>query len=60
MKGFLSTIKHFQLMGIGWMRDRESGSTEPKGGICADQMGLGKTVMVRKNHYRRFAFLLKF
>jgi SNF2 family DNA or RNA helicase len=31
------------------MRRRENNSHEPKGGILADQMGLGKTVMMLAN-----------
>jgi hypothetical protein len=29
------------------MRGRETAEEESKGGLCADQMGLGKTIMVK-------------
>ncbi|KAK3619865.1 hypothetical protein LTR56_023759 [Elasticomyces elasticus] len=47
--GMRSTLKHYQILGAGFMREREGASTEPKGGILADQMGLGKTVMMLAN-----------
>jgi SNF2 family DNA or RNA helicase len=31
------------------MRRRERGDDEPRGGLCADQMGLGKTIMTLAN-----------
>ncbi|KAK5730743.1 hypothetical protein LTR15_000681 [Elasticomyces elasticus] len=47
--GMRSTLKHYQILGTGFMREREGASAEPKGGILADQMGLGKTVMMLAN-----------
>jgi hypothetical protein len=49
MKGFKSTLKHFQMLGTAWMRERECDGREPRGGLGADQMGLGKTVMMLAN-----------
>lgn len=38
-------------LGAGWMRTRELDDEDSKGGLCADQMGLGKTIMasLRRN-----------
>ncbi|KAK5688470.1 hypothetical protein LTS10_000448 [Elasticomyces elasticus] len=47
--GMRSTLKHYQILGTGFMREREGASVEPRGGILADQMGLGKTVMMLAN-----------
>jgi SNF2 family DNA or RNA helicase len=46
LKGMASEFKHFQMLGAGWMVDRETSETEPRGGLCCDDMGLGKTVMM--------------
>ncbi|KAK5741929.1 hypothetical protein LTR17_003677 [Elasticomyces elasticus] len=43
--GMRSTLKHYQILGTGFMREREGASAEPKGGILADQM----TVMMLAN-----------
>lgn len=45
LKGLQSTLKPFQLLGAAWMVEREDGSSDPAGGLCCDQMGLGKTIM---------------
>ena len=34
------------MLGTGFMRDREHSSCKPYGGILADVMGLGKTLMM--------------
>ena len=49
VKGMRSTLKHYQIMGTAFMRRRENDTVEPRGGILADQMGLGKTVMMLAN-----------
>jgi hypothetical protein len=41
LKGMKSHLKHHQLLGSAFMRRRERGDEEPRGGLCADQMGLG-------------------
>lgn len=43
VKGMKTTLKHFQVLGAGFMRARETQESEPRGGILADEMGLGKT-----------------
>ncbi|KAI6861693.1 hypothetical protein KC338_g6497 [Hortaea werneckii] len=48
LKGMRTTLKHYQVLGTSFMRRRESGA-EPRGGILADQMGLGKTLMSLAN-----------
>ena len=48
LKGMTSSLQHHQLLGAGWMRDKETGPTEPRGGILADEMGIGKTVVSTK------------
>lgn len=45
MKGLVSRLEHYQLLSSAWMRERETGLVKPYGGLLADQMGLGKTVM---------------
>lgn len=45
MIGMTSSLLHHQVQGAAWMRERESGTIEPRGGLQADQMGLGKTIM---------------
>jgi hypothetical protein len=44
MKGMLTPLKNYQIINCGWMRRQEMRARQPKGGILADQMGLGKTV----------------
>jgi hypothetical protein len=41
IRGVKSYLKPHQLLGTAFMRRRENDPIEPKGGICADQMGLG-------------------
>lgn len=49
LKGMKSSLYHYQLLGAAFMRDRENGIAKPRGGICADEMGFGKTVMMMAN-----------
>jgi SNF2 family DNA or RNA helicase len=49
MKGMLTPLKNYQIINCGWMRRQEMRASEPKGGIIADQMGLGKTVTCLAN-----------
>ena len=44
-----TTLKHYQILGTAFMRRRETGSDRPRGGIMADAMGLGKTLMSLAN-----------
>jgi hypothetical protein len=46
VKGMKTSLKNYQVLGTGFMRRRENAVDEPKGGLMADQMGLGKTLMV--------------
>ena len=46
LKGFKTPLKSYQVFGVAFMRKRENSKTQPKGGLMADQMGLGKTVMM--------------
>ena len=46
LKGMTSTLRHHQVQGAGTMKEREIGGNEPKGGLLADVMGFGKTVMM--------------
>ncbi|KAL1633803.1 hypothetical protein SLS56_002682 [Neofusicoccum ribis] len=47
--GMQSSLKIYQLVGAGFMRDRERVEDKPFGGICADAMGLGKTLLMIAN-----------
>ncbi|THY10671.1 hypothetical protein D6D02_06237 [Aureobasidium pullulans] len=49
VKGMKTPLKSYQIINCGWMRSREIGVSEPKGGIIADQMGLGKTLTCLAN-----------
>ena len=49
LKGMKSSLYHYQLLGAAFMRNREGGVDQPLGGICADEMGFGKTVMMIAN-----------
>ncbi|KAI9790308.1 MAG: hypothetical protein M1833_001967 [Piccolia ochrophora] len=44
LKGMKSTLYHHQLLGADWMVSRECDDKAPFGGLCADSMGVGKTV----------------
>ena len=45
LKGMKSSLLHHQIQGAAWMRERETQDVQPLGGLQADAMGLGKTVM---------------
>ncbi|KEQ73753.1 hypothetical protein M436DRAFT_45269 [Aureobasidium namibiae CBS 147.97] len=45
----LTPLKNYQIINCGWMRRREMRASAPRGGILADQMGLGKTVTCLAN-----------
>ncbi|KAK8160923.1 SNF2 family N-terminal domain-containing protein, partial [Phyllosticta citrichinensis] len=45
VNGMKSSLRNYQVLGAGFMRERERGDDLPKGGICSDTMGFGKTVM---------------
>ncbi|KAI9665547.1 MAG: hypothetical protein M1831_001690 [Alyxoria varia] len=43
--GMRSALDHYQMLGVSFMRERETTPVVPAGGLLADDMGLGKTVM---------------
>ncbi|PSN62122.1 hypothetical protein BS50DRAFT_561205 [Corynespora cassiicola Philippines] len=49
VKGMKTPLKGYQILGAAFMRRRENASEEPRGGLSADQMGLGKTLMMLAN-----------
>ena len=49
VKGLKVTLKHYQVLGVAFMRKRENSTQAPKGGLLADTMGLGKTIMMLCN-----------
>lgn len=46
VRGMRTSLKGYQVLGSAFMRRRENDAHEPKGGLMADQMGLGKTLMM--------------
>lgn len=38
MKNMRSTLSHYQMLGVSFMRERETAGIEPAGGIVADAM----------------------
>lgn len=46
VRGMKTTLKGYQVLGSAFMRRRENDTQEPRGGLMADQMGLGKTLMM--------------
>ncbi|KAL9600359.1 MAG: hypothetical protein Q9219_003209 [cf. Caloplaca sp. 3 TL-2023] len=46
VKGMKSPLLHHQLLGASFMRQRELEGKPPLGGLLADEMGFGKTVMM--------------
>lgn len=49
LSGMLTPLKNYQIINCGWMRRQEMRASAPRGGILADQMGLGKTVTCLAN-----------
>jgi SNF2 family DNA or RNA helicase len=49
VKGMKTSLKGYQVLGSAFMRRRENAAEEPRGGLSADQMGLGKTLMMLAN-----------
>jgi SNF2 family DNA or RNA helicase len=49
VKGMKTSLKGYQVLGSAFMRRRENSIEEPRGGLSADQMGLGKTLMMLAN-----------
>lgn len=46
IRGMKTSLKGYQVLGSAFMRRRENDTQEPRGGLMADQMGLGKTLMM--------------
>ena len=46
VKGMKSALRPHQILGTAFMLQRERDDEAPHGGILADQMGLGKTIMM--------------
>jgi SNF2 family DNA or RNA helicase len=42
-------LRNHQLIGTGFLRERETSTEEPRGGLLADGMGLGKTIQMLAN-----------
>ncbi|RDW70861.1 putative SNF2 family helicase [Aspergillus mulundensis] len=49
MKGLKEGLYNYQVIGCGFMRDRENSPIEPKGGLYCDEMGFGKTIAALAN-----------
>ncbi|KAL4907564.1 SNF2 family N-terminal domain-containing protein [Aspergillus multicolor] len=49
MKGLKQGLYNYQVIGCGFMRDRENSPLEPKGGLYCDEMGFGKTIAALAN-----------
>ncbi|KAH8728805.1 SNF2 family N-terminal domain-containing protein [Phaeosphaeriaceae sp. PMI808] len=67
VKGMKTALKGYQVLGTSFMRERENDVKQPRGGLMADQMGLGKTLMMLANivngqppkgHYPRTTLLV--
>jgi hypothetical protein len=56
VKGMKTSLKGYQVLGSAFMRKRENAAEEPLGGLMADQMGLGKTLV----RYPGTRYLLSF
>lgn len=46
LTGLISSLKHHQVLGAAWMVERETATDGSNGGLCADEMGFGKTLQV--------------
>ena len=49
VKGMKTSLKGYQVLGSAFMRRRENSMDEPRGGLMADQMGLGELPSHRVN-----------
>ncbi|KAF9694487.1 hypothetical protein EKO04_007498 [Ascochyta lentis] len=49
VRGMKTSLKGYQVLGSAFMRRRENDQNQPRGGLMADQMGLGKTLMMLAN-----------
>ncbi|KAJ4986313.1 SNF2 family domain-containing protein [Stagonosporopsis vannaccii] len=49
VRGMKTSLKGYQLLGTAFLRRRENDAHEPRDGLMADQMGLGKTLMMLAN-----------
>ncbi|KAK4069128.1 hypothetical protein Trihar35433_5707 [Trichoderma harzianum] len=45
LKGMATAMRNHQITAVAWMMKRELARSEPHGGILADAMGMGKTIM---------------
>ncbi|KAI1339479.1 P-loop containing nucleoside triphosphate hydrolase protein [Xylariaceae sp. FL0016] len=46
VKGLKTSLYDYQVVGSAWLLNREKSATDPKGGILADDMGMGKTIQI--------------
>ncbi|KAL8709909.1 MAG: hypothetical protein Q9220_005359 [cf. Caloplaca sp. 1 TL-2023] len=46
LKGMNTPLYSHQIQGAAWMKVREQGESEPRGGLLADHMGIGKTLEI--------------
>ncbi|KAF3483061.1 TPR domain-containing protein [Arthroderma uncinatum] len=44
-----TSLFHYQLLGVGFMRDRENVTAKPKGGLLCDEMGFGRSIQAIAN-----------
>lgn len=49
VRGMKTSLKSYQVLGSAFLRRRENAPEQPRGGLMADQMGLGKTLMMIAN-----------
>jgi SNF2 family DNA or RNA helicase len=59
VKGMKVSLKPYQILGVSFLRSRENATEEPRGGILADQMGLGKTIQMLANVVNSHSLLKK-
>ncbi|GBF67270.1 DNA repair protein [Trichophyton mentagrophytes] len=48
-RNMTTNLFHYQLLGVGFMRDRENSPAAPRGGFLCDEMGFGKTIQAIAN-----------
>lgn len=46
LKRLKSALRPHQVVGSGWMIEQEKSTTDPRGGLFCDEMGIGKTVQM--------------